>query len=384
MGMELSLGDLVRPKHLWEFSIEDFLVVARPDFSGLYILSPSARLIWEIQKSGAPFETLVREFAAAYDIPKDIAEQDVKDTLDAWASGLLSEQRSSPTANLASELGSSSSSRPDVFARDYLIQGKNVRLILQTSGLTEEIAPRLESLPPAPSAPDFTFRVVEDRDGFRIFCDGCCVGTEDDIAVTRTLLLQEIVRSCRGRDLLAVFHAGACGSDSRCAVFPATTQSGKTTLAAVLMKTGLTLYSDDSVLLERDTFSVPVMPFALMIREGSWNLLYPRFPELRAAPIVDRFGQRIRFLPPLGTKRDGQCGQVAAIVFSRFKTDAATELTAIDPLQTLLRLQESGFWVAHDERSIRAFLAWIQATPSFTLSYSDVDQAASIVRRLIG
>lgn len=383
MGMELSLGDLVRPKHLWEFSIEDFLVVARPDLSGLYILSPSARLIWEIHKTGAPFETLVREFAAAYDIPTDIAEPDVQGTLDAWASGLLSEQRT-PTPNPASALGSSPSSRPDFFTRDYLIQGKNVRLILQTFDLTEEIAPRFESLPPAPSAPDFTFKVVEDPDGFRIFCDGCCVAGEDDIAVTRTLLLQEIVRSCRGRDCLAVFHAGACGSNSRCAVFPATTQSGKTTLAAVLMKTGLTLYSDDSVLLERDTFSVPVMPFSLMIREGSWNLLYPRFPELREARIVDRFGQRIRFLPPLGTRRDGHCGEVAAIVFSRFKTDAATEITAINPLQTLLRLQESGFWVAHDERSIRTFLAWMQSTPSFTLSYSDVDEAASIVRHLIG
>jgi hypothetical protein len=121
-----------------------------------------------------------------------------------------------------------------------------------------------------------------------------------------------------------------------------------------------------------------------MIREGSWNLLYPRFPELREVPVIDRFGQRIRFLPPSGTKRDGHCGQVAAIVFSRFKTDAATEITAIDPLQTLLRLQESGFWVAHNERSIRAFLAWMQSTPSFTLNYSDVDQAASIVSRLIG
>jgi hypothetical protein len=34
---------------------------------------------------------------------------------------------------------------------------------------------------------------------------------------------------------------------------------------------GLAFYSDDSVIPERDTLSVPSMPFALMIRQGSWT-----------------------------------------------------------------------------------------------------------------
>jgi hypothetical protein len=149
------------------------------------------------------------------------------------------------------------------------------------------------------------------------------------------------------------------------------------------MKAGLTLYSDDSVLLERDTLSVPAMPFALMVREGSWGALTPRFPELQDAPIVSRYGQRVRFLSPMGKKPDGHSGQVGAIVFAQFKPGATNEIKAIDPMQTLLRLQESGFWVAHDEQSIRDFLAWIQSTPSFAMSYSDVDQAGSIIRSLI-
>ena len=192
-----------------------------------------------------------------------------------------------------------------------------------------------------------------------------------------------IVRSCRGRDWLAIFHAGACGSNSRCVVFPASTQSGKTTLAAVLMKTGLTFYGDDSVLLERDGLSVPAVPFALMIREGSWDVLCPRFPELRDAPILSRFGQSIRFLQPTAMKQDGPCGQVAAMVFVQFKPDGANEIGSLDTLQTLLRLQESGFWVAHDEQSIRGFLDWLHSTPCFSMSYSDVDQAASIISRFV-
>ena len=382
MGMEFSFENLRPFKDLWEFPVGDFLVLARPDVSGLYILSSSARLIWDIFKTGAPFAELVRTFASTYDIPRDVAARDVARTLDDWRSGVLSLQQSSSRTVDDAEV--SASSGAEFFARDYLIQGKNVRVILQTSELTDEIAPRLKSLPHASSAPDFTFRVVESPDGFHIFCDHCCVASEQGLGATRAVLLQEIVRSCRGRDCLAVLHAGACGSNSRCVVFPAGTQSGKTTLAAVLMKMALTFYSDDSVLLERDTFSVPIMPFALTVREGSWDVLYPRFPELQNAPIISRYGQRVRFLPPVRTKADEQCGQVAAIVFVRFNPGAATELSSLDTLQTLLRLRESGFWVPHDQQSIRAFLAWIESTASFAMNYSDVDQAAAIIHRLVG
>jgi hypothetical protein len=383
MGKEISFENFPSSKDLWEFPIDDFLLLARPSVHGLYILNPSARLIWDILKAGVPLADLVRELASAYDIPREIAEQDVARTLDDWRSTLLAPQpiSSSPTVP-PKEIRDPPTI--DFFARDYLIQGKNVRVILQTSELADEIAPRLESLPPAPSAPDFTFRVVEHPDGFRILCNECSVASEESVGATRAVLLQEIVRSCRGRDCLAVFHAGASGSNSRCVVFPASTHSGKTTLAAVLMKTGMAFYSDDSVLLERDTLSVPVMPFALTVREGSWDVLYPRFPELQDTAIVTRYGQRVRFLPPVDVHRDHPCGHVAAIVFVQFRPDATNQISPLDKLQTLVRLQESGFWVAHDEQSIRTFLEWIQSTPSFAMTYSDVDQAASMIRPLVG
>ena len=385
--MELPFDTFRWYEHLWEFPIDDFLVLARPDVPGLYILSPTARLIWDIFKTGAPFADLVREFASACDIPGEVAERDVTQTLHDWRAGLLSKQPAAPEISVnpaAAPAIASGSPSADCFVRDYLVQTKNVRVILQTSELAEEIAPRLNPLPPAPSAPDLTFKVVEDPDGFRVYCDDRLIAHEEGLGAIRAVLLQEMVRSCRARDCLAIFHAGACGSPSRCVVFPASSQSGKTTLAAVLMNRGSTFYSDDSVLLERDTLTVPVMPFALTVREGSWDVLHSRFPQLQDSAIVSRFGQRVRFFFPAAIRQDDHCAQVAAIVFARFRPDAGNEIGSLDRLQTLLRLQESGFWVAHDEQSIRAFLEWIASTASYTLTYSDVDQAASIIRRLVG
>jgi hypothetical protein len=389
MGIESSPENLATPQDVWEFEIEDFLVLARPDVHGLYLLNSSARFIWQLVKAGLPSAEVVRELASAYHIDPDVAARHVRQTLDGWRSGLRSVQ---PEATVQPESAASADVRVEPpafqkkaarFSHNYLIEGKSVQIILETAELAEEIIPRFESIPSAPSAPDFVFRVVEDPDGFRIFCGDRCIAREEGLGAIRAVLLQEIVRTCRGLDCLAIFHAGACGSGSRCVVFPGNTQCGKTTLSAVLMQKGLTFYSDDSVLLERDTLAVPAMPFSLMVREGSWGILSPRFPNLESAPILSRFGQRVRFLPPLGTQQDSRSGLVSAIVFVRFERDAANEISSLDTLQTLLRLQESGFWVAHDRQSIRRFLEWLQSTPSYSLSYSDVDRAASIVRELL-
>jgi hypothetical protein len=387
MGIESSPENIPALQDVWEFAIEDFLVLARPDVHGLYLLNSSARFIWQLVKAGVSSEEVVRELASAYRIDREAAARDVRQTLDGWQSGLLSVQPGSASGAAAwKESGwrESPSSRTSAhFSHNYLIKGTNVQLILETALLADEIIPRLQSIPSAPSAPDFVFRVVEDPDGFRIFCGDRSIAREDGLGAIRAVLLQEIVRICRGLDCLAVFHAGACGYGSRCVIFPGSTQCGKTTLSAVLMKKGLTFYSDDSVLLERATLAVPAMPFSLMVREGSWSILSPRFPDFESAPILSRFGQRVRFLPPLGGQQDDGSALAAAIVFARFDRSAPGEISRLDTLQTLLRLQESGFWVAHDRRSIRGFLEWLQSTPSYSLSYSDVDRAALIVRELL-
>ena len=70
-------GPSICLQDVWEFPIDDFLVLARPETSGLYILSPSAKLIWDILKTGLPFDELVREFASICQIPTEIDRKSV-------------------------------------------------------------------------------------------------------------------------------------------------------------------------------------------------------------------------------------------------------------------------------------------------------------------
>src|ERR1700728_298203 len=94
--MEISIGN---PHSfvgiLWEFPIDDFVVLVRPQTPGLFILSPSATFIWDLLKTGAPVEGIVNQFASVYEIPRALAEEDVTRTLDDWRSSLLSGDRES-------------------------------------------------------------------------------------------------------------------------------------------------------------------------------------------------------------------------------------------------------------------------------------------------
>jgi hypothetical protein len=177
-------------------------------------------------------------------------------------------------------------------------------------------------------------------------------------------------------------HAGACGTAEHCVIFPAETHSGKTTLAAACMHAALTFYADDSVLLQAESFAVPVMPFALMVREGSWPEVSARFPAFENAPVHNRYGQNVRFLHPICPPHDTKA-QPVAIVFSHWQAGASTSISSLDSFEALIRLKESGFWVAHDRAIIQSFLDWLQSLPIYKMIYSNLDEAVAFVRSLV-
>ncbi len=123
-------------------------------------------------------------------------------------------------------------------------------------------------------------------------------------------------------------------------------------------------------------------PFSLMVREGSWPVLMPRFPELAGARVISHSGTDVRFLAPRWNG-EAASASVSAIVFSRYEPGSVTQLEPLETFETLLRLQESGFWVEHERESVAEFLKWLASKPSYSLSYSDMDEAVERCRSLL-
>jgi hypothetical protein len=267
----------------------------------------------------------------------------------------------------------------------YTLNGFVFRIFFYDSELVAEFAPRLAPLQIA--TPDFpaTADVHLFRHGGLIYaiCDDEILAAEASEKAARAALLPELVlRADRARRWLCIIHAGACAVGSDCFLFPANSHSGKTTLIAALMHSGMQFLSDDSAAIDRQTLSVVAMPFALMIREGSWSVLASRYPDLQNAPVMGRLDEKVRFLAPVNVATDSP-RRVSTLVFPKFSPRGSMMLEPIDSFEALLGLQESGFWVPHERESIATFLGWVQSLRAYTFTYSDLTQAVAEIGRVM-
>lgn len=362
---------------VWEFSISGGLVLAVVDFDGFFFLNPSAGFIWKELRQGSPTQRIAARLAAAFNIPADIALRDVSATLEQWSGTLLARRRTQEP----SEQMRLPSHVPLGSAFDYRLNGRRFRIFLDSAELEAEIVPRLTHLTTLSAPPDFTLSLFTGPDAIHLFRGTHFFATEETVSAARAILLQEMVRLSRGeREWVALLHAGACGAGSKCVVFPAATNAGKSTLTAVLMQSGFAFYADDSVAIGKSTLHIPPMPFGLAIREGSWPVVKARFPGFDALPVKERFGQQVRFLPPAA---EGDPAPAAALVFPRYDPASATSITRLDTLDALIRLKESGFWVEHTRESIRTFVDWVESLPCYHIVYSNVEDAVTFVRTIL-
>ena len=223
------------------------------------------------------------------------------------------------------------------------------------------------------------------RNRIHIHCGKEFISAESSVSAARAILLQEIVRRFPAsgkepRKWLSLLHAGACGNDRSCVIFPAASHSGKTTLAAVLMQRGFTFYADDSVGLDKETQEIPLMPFGLPIREGSWPVVADLFPGFYDVPVCERFGQLVRYVYP---RLHETSVPAAAIVFPSYVAGAQLAVDPLNTLEALIQLKESGFWVENEQAGIRDFLNWIGALPCYRMTYSEVGQVGEFISSLL-
>lgn len=377
------------PVATWDFEINAVpgqsgegaqgLVVSRSDFPGLFILNYTARFIWSNLQEGGPEQLLVKRFAARFDIPLDQSASAVALTLDVWSRDLLSPARATQYVAPPPVPPASTSS----FASDYRIGLKHFRLVVHDLDFVEEICPRLAHLAANRRTPDITFQVFRYQGLIWVFCGEASIGAEPEVSVARTILLQEMARLARpDTNWLAILHAAACGTSRRAVILPAATNSGKSTLTAALMHSGLHVLSDDSAAIDRQTAQVVSLPFALMLREGSWPVLSPYFPEFHSAPTFYRNGDYVRFLRP---HSDPVINALApqCLLFARYQPGFPVLIHTLTTFEALLALQESGFWVPHDRESISEFLSWLQSLPAYSLTYGQLSDAIPQVCSLI-
>jgi len=201
---------------------------------------------------------------------------------------------------------------------------------------------------------------------------------------TLPLILQEnmIILFYQSKPYLMAIHAAALSCGEFAVIMPGKSGSGKSTLAAKMAAEEFSIFSDEIALIGRNG-TLKHIPFSMNIKEGSWGVLNDKYKELKSRQEYIRFDdQRVKLIAPKRISKKQH--KISSIIFPKFKKGASTSLEELSPCKTLQMIKDSGYQVDSplNENNFDLILSNILSRPSYSLIYSDIDEAINVIREL--
>jgi hypothetical protein len=378
-----SHPDGLRPADAVSFWVGDSLVVSRAN-STLYVLNPSAALLWETLAGGASQAEAAQALARHFDIAGDLAAADVRAALADWRTrGLLGPkppelEDPGPWLHSLDEVTAPAVSRFEEETA-YRFLDFRFRVRFQTATLAAEIRPRFANLEIQETSSKTVFDVLSIAEGCGLRLSKDAVTVHASAAGLAYHLLFEIMRRAHpDLDPMACLHSSLLDCGGRTAAFVGNNGSGKSTLTAALASSGMRILSDDRLFLDFTTQLPAAAPNAVGLKRGSWSPLLSRYPGILQLPLVCSKGEEVRFLlPPVPT--EASAAPVMHMFFPRFSAAAATAAIPLTAIQSIERIAAAEGWISSDAEKLRAFLRWVEQLRCYDLPFSDLDAAVECI-----
>lgn len=357
----------------------DGLILHEPGTGRIYYLNRTAADLWPAAADAAP-EALARRLALAHGFDAARTLADVTRFVAAIrATGLA---RGSPVR--AAGLAARVPSGPPTLNAVYRLIAAPVTVRCHLSRFAAAFA-RLA----APARQESGGSACPTLEIFRyagrlvLARDGQVVGRFTTGLPARWRLIQELLGAPE-RLWLARLHASAAATAAGTVLLCGGSGAGKSTLLAGLIARGLRYVGDDVVPIAAGTGRPWPTRLAISLKEGSWPLLANQFPELAAAPATRFGGRTMRYLWPGEARTVAlEAGRpVALLVFPRRRPGTEPAVARLDVLSTLLRLGEGGSVLPATDAGLNEFLAWLERTPAFELTYDRLDHGVAAIARL--
>jgi len=185
-------------------------------------------------------------------------------------------------------------------------------------------------------------------------------------------------------DWMGVFHASALSDGHQNIMFLGDSGNGKSTLAALLVAQGYTLFADDFVPVEAQSQQIYYFPAAISIKEKALDVLNPLFPELQKTPQIDLayINKSVRYLvapkPKEAFKTHLPC---KILVFVKYQKGADLKIKEIEKEDAFQKLIPDS-WLSPLSKNAQLFLDWFAKLTCYTLTYSNNDLMYQTVKKL--
>jgi hypothetical protein len=110
----------------------------------------------------------------------------------------------------------------------------------------------------------------------------------------------------------------------------------------------------------------------LCLKPGSWPVLTPDRPDLEQAPLVERFGWRVRLVPARSPAVTRPVCPLC-VLLPRYAPAEAAQVAPLSPVQALQGII-SAEAVIRDltQEKLDGLARWVEALPAFALTYPDL------------
>jgi HprK-related kinase A len=180
---------------------------------------------------------------------------------------------------------------------------------------------------------------------------------------------------------LLMLHAAVVERNGMAMLFPAWPGHGKSTLCAALIHSGWRLLSDEFGLVRPQDGTLLPLPRLIPLKNESIDVIRRFRPEAVLGPAFygTRKGTVAHVRPPVDSiSRAQEAARPRWLVFPRWIADAPFTLEPIPKSQAFLMVATNAFnYEILDETGFRLVTDMVRACDSYSLRYSDLDEAVA-------
>lgn len=236
----------------------------------------------------------------------------------------------------------------------------------------------IESDPPA------AMSVIREGDCFRIASPwlGQPVVEHSEVGAVFSLTAELARAFAEEKPERLCFHCAAVEIGDRLIMFPNTENAGKSTLAAKLASSGLRIFADDVLPISetsREGTSLGIAPRLRLPLPATARVAFREFVRTHRGPHDNEFSYLI--LPANLLAPFGDAAPIGAVLVLDRQSSTSARLTAVTRGQGLRQLIVQNFAPGGTQiNSVDRLYSLIEQTSCFSLIYSDLDEAAELIR----
>jgi Coenzyme PQQ synthesis protein D (PqqD) len=375
------------------FPIDGGLLLLDRASNCLFAYNDTARHVWDLIEDGCTEESLIAEFARAWGIPLSLARADIDAIVAEWRlQNVLVNRgggRSSPERVKSRCAAAAWHDPPQAgWASEWVctIRGTPIAFAIETElpGPFRLLFAHLET--PA-AVPQARMEIRTGPIGERILVeDGReTVRTIDPAEVIGALFVAVLERTRPNLEWLALIHGAALGFGGKGLALAGPSGSGKSTLAAGLVAQGYGFLADDLIALSEPNGTIVPWPLPISIKQGSIDIVGTHHPQLAEAKSYRTKGVEARMLIPPASAWDADPVPLRHLVFPRFVAGAEPHAQRLSSFETIERLLADRVWLGNPvtEQRMSAFLAWLDLTPAYALSYGSLDDGRRLIAEVV-